>query len=114
MLATSAARLLLARGAWRAPAAAAQQVQARSYALEGAKGFSEHEHAVEAYYFNKEDEKALKKLLGKVRSQTQNVDPSSSATSHAAEMASLKAIVGRYKMSDADLNALLAWKHAHY
>lgn len=119
MLATAAARLLLARGAWRAaaaaPAASASQLQAsRAYALDGAKGFSEHEAAVENFYFNKEDEKALKKLLGKVRSQSHNVDPSGSATSQAAELATLKAIVGKYKVSDSDLQALLQWKHAHY
>lgn len=116
MLSTSAAaRLLLAaRACSRAPMAAAAAQQARSYALDGAKGFSEHEQAVENFYFNKEDEKALKKLLGKVRSQSQNIDPSASATSQAAELASLKAIVGKYKVSDMDLQALLQWKHAHY
>jgi glycyl-tRNA synthetase beta subunit len=110
MLLSAGARLA-ARGPTAMRAAAAQ---ARSYALDGAKGFSEHEQAVENYFFTKRDEEALKQLLKKVKTQTETTDPSASASSAAAEMASLKAIVGKYKVSDADLKALLAWKHAHY
>lgn len=86
----------------------------RSYALDGVKGFNEHEAAAESYYFSKEDEAALKRLLSKAKKQSEQVDPSASASSQAAEIATLKAIVGKYNVSDADMQALLAWKHAHY
>lgn len=109
MLATSAVRLM--RAASRAPMAAAAT---RSYALDGVKGFNDRESAQENMFYNKEDERALRALLKKVRLQSEHVDPSASASSSAAEIASLKAIVGKYNVADADLQALLAWKHAHY
>jgi hypothetical protein len=110
MLLSAGARL----AARATPSARVVAAQARTYALEGTKGFSEHEQAVENYFFTKRDEEALKALLKKVKTQTETTDPTASASSAAAEMASLKAIVGKYKVSDADLKALLAWKHAHY
>lgn len=104
----------LAARASRTAAMAARQQQARFYALDGAKGFADRESAFENLYFSKEDERALRKLLSKVKSQTQTTDPSASLSSDAAEMASLRAIVGKYSVSEADMKALLHWKHAHY
>jgi hypothetical protein len=112
-------RTLAARASRTAAMAARQQAQqqqhqARFYALDGAKGFSDRESAIENLYFNKEDEHLLRKLLSKVKSQTQTTDPSASMSSEAADLASLRAIVGKYSVSEADMKALLHWKHAHY
>jgi hypothetical protein len=107
-------RVIAARASRTAAMAAAQQQQARAYALEGTKGFSEHEAAVENFYFNKEDERLLRKLLSKVKTQSQTSDPSASVSSEAADLATLRAIVGKYNVSEPDMKALLHWKHAHY
>lgn len=106
-------RLIAAR-ALRASTAGSTVAQTRAFALEGAKGFSEHEKAIEDFFFSKEDERALAKLLKKVKSQTQTTDPSASASSTAADVATLKSIVSKYNVSDSDIKALLDWKHAHY
>jgi hypothetical protein len=92
----------------------ARQQTVRFYALDGAKGFNDRESAFENMYFNKSDEAALRKLLSKVKSQSQTSDPGASMSSDAADLASLRAIVGKYSVSEADMKALLHWKHAHY
>ena len=65
-------------------------------------------------YFNKEDERLLRGLLSKVKQATEATDITAAATSKASEEASLRSIVGKYKMDAADIQALLQWKHAHY
>lgn len=83
-------------------------------AYEGLKGFNEHEKAVEDLYFNKEEEKLLRKLLTKVRKQSEQADQHAAVGEQAAEQSALRAIVGKYKVSDADFEALLRWKHTQY
>ena len=41
------------------------------------------------------------------------VDVHEAAGATASELSSLKAIVGKYNVSQDDLNKLLDWKHAH-
>ncbi|KAI7836075.1 hypothetical protein COHA_010044 [Chlorella ohadii] len=62
-------------------------------------------------YFKKEDEKLLRQLLSKVRSQAAQSDPHAAAGALEAEKSQLKAIVGKYNVSEADLNELIRWKH---
>lgn len=81
--------------------------------MSGVKGFSEHEQAIENMYFNKEDERLLRKLLGKVKVQAEQ-DKASAAEYVASEEASVREIVKKYKVSDVDIKALLEWKHTHY
>jgi hypothetical protein len=59
------------------------------------------------------DERLLRKLLGKVKSQADQ-DETEAAHTAAAEEAALRQIVGKYKLADVDVKALLEWKHAHY
>jgi hypothetical protein len=65
-------------------------------------------------YFNKEDERLLTNLLKKVKTHTEEVDSSAAATAKAAEEAALRQIVGKYKVSKEDFDAIIAWKHSHY
>eukprot|EP00275_Glaucocystis_incrassata_P000313 EC118743.1.p1 GENE.EC118743.1~~EC118743.1.p1 ORF type:complete len:116 (+),score=19.98 EC118743.1:69-416(+) len=54
----------------------------------GPKGFSEREHAIEAQYFNKEDEVALKKILKKLETAAVPNDKVSQAEAKLAELVS--------------------------
>jgi hypothetical protein len=60
-----------------------------------------------------EDERVLRKLLGKIKQQAEQ-DTSAAAHHAAAEEAALRAIVAKYSVSDLDIKALLEWKHATY
>jgi hypothetical protein len=94
-------------------------------------------------HFLKEDEKLLRKLLSKIKAQADTVrkraivkggrlcfvwskptplsplcllpqvDVHEAAGAQASELSSLKAIVGKYNVAQADLDKLLDWKHAH-
>lgn len=86
----------------------------RGMAMQGVKGFNEHEQAVENMYFSKEDERLLSKLLSKVKKQTQVTDVSAATQSAVAEEAALRNIVSKYKISKEDFQALLDWKHATF
>ncbi|KIZ00632.1 hypothetical protein MNEG_7329 [Monoraphidium neglectum] len=82
-------------------------------ALSGVKGFDEHESAVENLYFNKEDERILRKILGKVKNQAEQ-DETAKAQHAAADEAALRQILAKYSVADHDIKALLHWKHATY
>jgi hypothetical protein len=86
----------------------------RGMAMQGVRGFNEHEQAVENMYFSKEDERLLSKLLTKMKKQTQVTDVSAATQSAIAEEAALRNIVSKYQISKEDFQALLDWKHAHY
>lgn len=60
-----------------------------------------------------EDERLLRKLLGKVKVQA-DTDATAAAHHAAADEAALRAIVAKYKMGDDDIKAIVAWKHAHH
>jgi hypothetical protein len=114
MLATAraASRSLLSSAAAASAPAAATGV--RGMAMSGVKGFNEHEQAVENMYFSKEDERLLRKLLTKVKKQTEVTDTSAATHSAVAEEAALRNITSKYQISKEDFQALLDWKHAHY
>lgn len=86
-------------------------IQQRGMAVEGVRGFSEREKVVEDLYFNKEDERILRKLLGKLKSQADTADALTAVGVRAAEESALRAIVDKYKISKGDFEALLDWKH---
>jgi hypothetical protein len=75
-------------------------------------GYDSKEVAEEAVFFHKEDEKILKKLLSKVRAQAEANDTHNAAGARAAELSSLNSIVGS-KLSDAEKEKLIEWKHTH-
>lgn len=76
-------------------------------------GYDERENAQEAVFFKKEDEKLLKDLLKKVRAQAERHDEHSAKGVKAAEKSSLESIVGD-KLTEAEKDALLEWKHTHF
>ena len=64
-------------------------------------GYDDREAAQEAVFFHKEDEKLLKKLLGKVRAQAEVYDKHNATGARAAELSALTEIVGD-KLSEAE------------
>lgn len=76
-------------------------------------GYDDKENAEEAIFFRKEDEKLLKELLTKVRAQAEKHDVHSAKGVLAAEKSALDEIVGT-KLSDAEKDALMQWKHTHF
>lgn len=76
-------------------------------------GYDDKENAEEAIFFRKEDEKLLKELLTKVRAQAEKHDVHSAKGVLAAEKSALDEIVGT-KLSDAEKEALMQWKHTHF
>merc|ERR1711970_937516 len=87
----------------------------RSSAIpEGRRAFSsdkfrDKEAAEERLYFNKEDEKLLRGLLGKMKAQAETSDKFHSEK----EKQALMDIVGRYDMDNKDVERLLDWRHSH-
>ena len=55
---------------------------------------------------------ALRKLLNKVKTSA-DASCSTAGAHNAKEEQALNAIVAKYKLSDADLKALYAWRHNH-
>ncbi|CAI5745909.1 unnamed protein product [Peronospora destructor] len=68
------------------------------------------EKAAEAVYFNKEDEKSLRKLLQKMKGQTDAVDKTGYKEHVDHDKKGLKKIAG-LNLSDEQIEALLKWKH---
>lgn len=60
-----------------------------------------------------EDERILRKLLGKVKVQAEQ-DEGARAQHAAAEEAALRQILRKYTIADADIKALMEWKHSNY
>jgi len=73
--------------------------------------FKDKETAEEAVFFSKQDERLLRSLLKKVKQQADVKDKHEAVGESASELSSLKEIVGKYHMSDADIQALVKWKH---
>ncbi|KAK9828605.1 hypothetical protein WJX72_001004 [[Myrmecia] bisecta] len=73
--------------------------------------WSDKERGEEAIAFRKEDERLLRALLAKVKKAADSTDVHEAEGSRAAELSSLKAILGKYNVSDKDLQAVLEWKH---
>lgn len=76
-------------------------------------GYDDKENAEEAIFFKKEDEKLLRELLSKVRAQAEKHDVHSAKGALVAEKSALDQIVG-CKLTEAEKEALLAWKHQHF
>merc|ERR1712176_77301 len=91
----------------------ASLLAARSSAIpEGRRAFSsdkfrDKEMAEERMYFNKEDEKLLRGLLGKMKAQAECSD----RTHKDKERSALIDIVGAYSMKSDDIEKLLGWRH---
>merc|ERR1711948_165800 len=106
MATASVARCLGARGI-------ASLLAARGSAIpEGRRAFSsdkfrDKEIAEERMYFNKEDEKLLRGLLGKMKAQAECSD----RTHKDKERSALIDIVGAYSMKSDDIEKLLGWRH---
>ena len=70
--------------------------------------YKDKERAEEKVYFNKEDEKLLRKILRK-KASASNVD-----RSHAdKERSALVDIIGKYNMDPQDVERLIEWRHQH-
>nr|CCA14355.1 conserved hypothetical protein [Albugo laibachii Nc14] len=74
--------------------------------------FDQKERAAEKSYFNKEDERALRKLLQKMKSQTDVHDHKGSKDHLEHDVAGLKKIPGLY-LTDDLAKALIKWKQDH-
>ncbi|EEY69723.1 uncharacterized protein PITG_06203 [Phytophthora infestans T30-4] len=93
---------------------AAAAVPKRAFASPAqAMGFSDikdKEKAAEAVFFNKQDEKALRKLLQKMKGQTDVADKEGSKHHVEHDRKGLKSIPG-LNLNEEQVNALLKWKH---
>ena len=92
----------LARAALRTQAAAPSRGMAAGTPSYTGTVYKESEKARENAYFSKEDEKALRKLLTKVKSSADAACATAGAHS-AKEEAALTAIVGKYKLDAKDV-----------
>ncbi|GAB9464778.1 Oxysterol-binding protein 9 [Globisporangium polare] len=102
----------------RAAVAAAQKrsVLATSSAMQtaslNADSFKDKERAAEGAYFNKEDEKALRKLLKKLKEQADVNDVPGLKAHVNHDVSGLSSIAG-LKLTQEQTEALLKWKHDH-
>ncbi|ETV76485.1 hypothetical protein H257_09501 [Aphanomyces astaci] len=97
-------------------AAARVQVSAFSAAMPSrsfSDKFAEKERAEEARYFNKEDERALRKLLSKLKGQADAADTQGAQTQESIEKKELTQILGANTPA-ATIEALIKWKHHHH
>ncbi|CAH0480037.1 unnamed protein product [Peronospora belbahrii] len=76
----------------------------------GLTNMHEKEKAAEAVFFNKEDEKALRKLLQKMKGQTDAVDKKGYKDHVEHDKEGLKKIAG-LNLNEEQVQALLKWKH---
>lgn len=66
------------------------------------------------YWLHQEDKRLLAKVLDKVKLQSARTDKASADAVRQAEMTSLDKIVGKYKLTSGEHEALLKWKHTTY
>ncbi|KAI9917030.1 hypothetical protein PsorP6_016870 [Peronosclerospora sorghi] len=78
----------------------------------GVGDFRDKEKAAEAAFFNKQDEKALRKLLKKIKGQADATDKSGYKDHLEHDKKGLEKIPGLH-LNDAQVDALLKWKHEH-
>lgn len=62
---------------------------------------------VQDYYFSKEDERLMRKLLGKLKKHADTNEPHVAEGTTTTEASMLQSIVGKYKMSEADFQGAL-------
>lgn len=65
------------------------------------------------FYFNKEDERLMRKLLGKMKQTADKHDEHGAVGVAATEGSKLDAIISKYDISAADRAALIEWRHDH-
>mmetsp|Transcript_171097 Transcript_171097/g.415918 ORF Transcript_171097/g.415918 Transcript_171097/m.415918 type:complete len:112 (+) Transcript_171097:92-427(+) len=82
-------------------------------ALSGGNPLKDRESALENMYFNKEDERLMRQLLRKMKVVSDKHDEHGAVGVQATEMSALKEIVDKYKMANADIDALIEWRHNH-
>ncbi|QDZ17742.1 hypothetical protein HOP50_01g02510 [Chloropicon primus] len=80
----------------------------RGYVDDLTDKLGKREAAEERMYFNKEDEKLLRGLLGKMKAQAETTDRSHQEK----ERSALIDIVGGYNMTPKDVERLLDWRHS--
>lgn len=73
--------------------------------------FKDKERGEETVHFRKADEELLRKLLLKVKAQADTTDSTQAQESAKSELQSLKGILSKYNVSDADYEAIMKWKH---
>ncbi|KAF1329638.1 Oxysterol-binding protein 9, partial [Globisporangium splendens] len=99
----------------RAAASAAQKravFSVQTASLSSGDAFKDKERATETAFFNKEDEKALRRLLKKLKGQA-DVNDAPGLKDHVDhDVQGLKEIMG-LNLSQEQVNALLKWKHEH-
>ncbi|KAH7467314.1 hypothetical protein KRP22_013217 [Phytophthora ramorum] len=76
----------------------------------GLADLRDKEKAAEAVFFNKQDEKSLRRLLQKMKGQTDVVDKEGYKHHVEHDKKGLQDIPG-LKLSDEQISALLKWKH---
>ncbi|KAL3672656.1 hypothetical protein V7S43_001951 [Phytophthora oleae] len=99
MLAARRAAIAIPKRAFASPAQAM-----------GLADLRDKEKAAEAVFFNKQDEKTLRKLLQKMKGQTDVVDKEGFKHHVEHDKKGLKDIAG-LNLSEEQVNALLKWKH---
>lgn len=107
MLRTVSRNALTKLGGLR-PASAALRFEGAAYS---SNIFEEKGRGEENVRFRKEDERLLRQLLNKVKAHADTVDVHEAENTKSLELAALKKILGKYNVSDDDLNKVLAWKH---
>jgi hypothetical protein len=88
----------------------------RASAFHQAQHFSDEpwkarERAEEAKYFRKEDEKDLRKLLHKIKTQADSADPLAAAGERANDHKELERVLGPIKLPNEVLDRIVDWKH---
>lgn len=87
----------------------------RFMVLDGLKGYGDRESAQENVYIKREEELALRKLLSKIKKQSDEAASEALLKKQKQEeIAGIKVLVDKYNLSPADVDALLDWKHHHH
>ncbi|OWZ21971.1 hypothetical protein PHMEG_0003395 [Phytophthora megakarya] len=94
----------------RAAAAVPKRAFSSPMQAMGLTDLHDKEKAAEAVFFNKSDEKALRKLLQKMKGQTDVVDKEGYKHHVEHDKKGLQKIPG-LDLSDEQVTALLKWKH---
>lgn len=83
--------------------------------LDGLKGYNEREQAQENIYFRQEEEKALRKLLSRVKADSEKkMSDKDRVKIREAEVSGIKSLINKYDITSSDIDVLLNWKHHHH
>lgn len=84
----------------------ASVLQARQYG-----SFEDREKGEERVYFRREEERMLRNLLNKVKKSADTEDKHAAQQAQQDEFNKLKGILGKYNVSEQDMEALIKWKY---